>query len=661
MRFLTVLLLLVSLPPALSAAGPANPISTIFYDFNVRVLPKDHRFENDATLRLRNDGPDTVRQIFVALPSNARLHTVKNKDGALIRFEREWERVSLTLAGVLAPAETIDLTFHYDFEFHGKGNPLFQLSMNIEPGDSYSLLNWYPTARSILTYEDVLIEGDKAPFRMTLDVPAGETAVTMGRLVSHTLSGDRAQWTWESGPLRPAALFFVSGYYEKRLIHTGSMPIEFYLRRDQRAGELESLARIVSDTVAANTRRYGDLGIRPYRVISFGGEGARGYPGALLVAESSGYFDRSDGPDLFGMSDRRFVVAHEVSHTWWGNAVTGVGPGGNTLLSEGFATYAASRALGERDARQREWELVRAMRDSVLAGEVSHQPIVEVNNLSNAFTGDVYKRGALALYNLAYEIGEERLDAAMRSFFTRYRDGFASVAEFEREVLLLHPGVGWFFKQWFYSTRLPDVRVESWEAQAEGDKWRHHVVLVNRGDGRATFPLVFRDEKQENNAMEIRVQAEAGQVVKVDHLLNFRAASVVADPQGRIFQGRRVGALLVEAESLRQKGQLSEARTLLNSVLEVDPENARALYMLGRVSMVENQEDEAIKLFRRSIANYHGAGWIPVWSWIRLAQIHDLKGQRAQAVEAYRKALETGTDVNGSLETARRGLTSSGK
>lgn len=130
--------------------------------------------------------------------------------------------------------------------------------------------------------------------------------------------------------------------------------------------------------------------------------------------------------------------------------------------------------------------------------------------------------------------------------------------------------------------------------------------------------------------------------------------------------GSMAAKILTSDDLIREK-RFKDARSILEEVLTVEPNNARALYGLAQVvsqtaSAVEldpkadendkiqvqhDRLEQAIKLFRKAIdnASKDSERWLIQWSHVFLGRIFDFQEFRADALGEYEKAIALGPDV----------------
>ncbi|HEV2424167.1 MAG TPA: M1 family aminopeptidase [Terriglobia bacterium] len=198
-----------------------------------------------------------------------------------------------------------------------------------------------------------------------------------------------------------------------------------------------------------------------------------------------------------GLEDRA-VVPHEIAHQWWGNEV-GWRTYHDQWLSEGFASYAAALSLTqERDGDRLFRRLLRDYRSDLLArnkeGKTveSEGPIWLGARLSNSLEPDgydaiVYKKSCWVLHMLRLLMTDPRTGSdtrffdMLRDFVSEYQGKSPSTEDFARhaekymtrEADLEHDHrLDWFFREWVYSTGVPEYRLQTSTHRLESGAYR---------------------------------------------------------------------------------------------------------------------------------------------------------------------------------------------
>ena len=129
-----------------------------------------------------------------------------------------------------------------------------------------------------------------------------------------------------------------------------------------------------------------------------------------------------------GMAAIPSVVAHELSHQWFGDSVT-VTRWSDIWLNEGFATY-AEWMWGERDGSgptvQRQFDNRYAQRQSTDLWNVAPA----APGRTGMFGRSVYDRGAMTLHALRKKVGDQRFFAILQAWTAEHRHGNATTPQF---------------------------------------------------------------------------------------------------------------------------------------------------------------------------------------------------------------------------------------
>jgi alanyl aminopeptidase len=129
------------------------------------------------------------------------------------------------------------------------------------------------------------------------------------------------------------------------------------------------------------------------------------------------------------------VAAHELAHQWFGDLVT-LAWWDDTWLNEAFATWTSSKILAEWKP---EWHSRLADlggkfgamgEDSLVAARKIRQPIVTKDDISNAFDGITYQKGANVIRMFESWVGEQKFQAGVTAYLKRYSYKNARVSDF---------------------------------------------------------------------------------------------------------------------------------------------------------------------------------------------------------------------------------------
>jgi aminopeptidase N len=178
-------------------------------------------------------------------------------------------------------------------------------------------------------------------------------------------------------------------------------------------------AKAAFDYYQANFSPYQFHQLRFLEFPAFDGKFAQSFAGTVPWSEDLGFI-----ADLPKSSDKidyvTYVGAHEIAHQWWGHQIVGADEQGSTMLSETLAQYSALMVMKHMYGPDMIRRFLKYELDRYLAGRGSdvlpEQPLEKVENQQYVH----YNKGSLVMYRLQDEIGEDKVNAALRMMLTKY-------------------------------------------------------------------------------------------------------------------------------------------------------------------------------------------------------------------------------------------------
>jgi aminopeptidase N len=189
-----------------------------------------------------------------------------------------------------------------------------------------------------------------------------------------------------------------------------------------------------------------------------------------------------------------FGTAHEVAHSWWGGQLRGALVQGRAVLSESLSNYSAmmvtERILGPQEARR----IYDFQMDRYLSRRAAFEddvPLVAVEDHPHI----AYGKGAVAMYTLREQLGDDAVNTALRRLLEQYRDSgppYPTALDLVRELRAVTPeSLQYLLTDLFETVTLWDVKTV-----------RADVARTNEGQYVATLDVVAKKLRADSAGRE---------------------------------------------------------------------------------------------------------------------------------------------------------------
>lgn len=276
---------------------------------------------------------------------------------------------------------------------------------------------------------------DRATMTLTVTVPEDVVVVSAGERSSRRVGDGRREYRWViDDPIAPYLVPLGIGPFRERAEPpAGSIPVTTWFDPDIPEGRLEPFRR-QGEMVEFFAERFGPYPFERIGALIVEDESLRA---ALETQEVSTYTSPS-------LAWGEAVVAHELAHQWFGDAVT-VARWDDIWLNEGFATFGqwlwAEHDVGPEVYDRQVMRAYRTMSglDRASSGvppeDAARQareayPPPDHPRADELFSASVYQRGGLTLVALRDLVGDEGVFDVLEEWVRRFGGRSATTEDF---------------------------------------------------------------------------------------------------------------------------------------------------------------------------------------------------------------------------------------
>jgi len=468
--------------PALTSTGAfrfgQNDFDVRYYGLRVRVDPAAKRLSGSVTINATATVPD-LQAITLDLSNILTVESVTSENKPL-RFTHDGEELRITLASPYQKGTVLSLVVNYSGTPKGEG-------FSFDTHESVPMISTYGlpfTARQWWPCKDTPSDkADTADIEIT--VPESLVAASNGKLISekNNADGTRTFHWYVSYPIYPDVISLaITNYVTFTIPYNyaadASMPMMFYVYPED-LGKGKAQFAVLLDIMKSHVALFGQY---PFIQEKYG------------VAEFAihSYREHQTLPSFAAhilTGDHKYdrILAHELAHQWFGNAIS-VKSWSHIWLNEGFSQYAwalwQEHDLG-RDA------YVAAMKNldrDDFEGSIFIRG-QDTKNEDKMFSSTTFNKGAWVLHMLRHVMGDEGFFRALKDYIKIYSFKNADTEDYQA-VCEKHfrKSLDWFFKQWIYAEGRPFYKY-TWTVKAEAGKQVVQLKVDQIQTGTQTFRM----------------------------------------------------------------------------------------------------------------------------------------------------------------------------
>jgi hypothetical protein len=245
-------------------------------------------------------------------------------------------------------------------------------------------------------------------------------------------------------------------------------------------------------------------------------------------------------PFVDGTLNYETLIAHELSHHWWGDLVT-CSTVGDMWINEGFASYCELLHQEFTYGSDRYQSDMRANHYNVLnKAHISDEGYRSVANMDSLHTygATVYNKGSDVIHSLRSYLGDSLFFNGLTAFLTTNKFKDVSSAQL-RDFMTNYSGIdlNHFFDNWLFAPGFTHFSIDSSHSTNIGNVWATEVFLRQRKhqstDYYTNVPLEvgFYDAQMNLYVYQITF---TGRCLQFNVNLPFEPQMIVIDPHSKI-------------------------------------------------------------------------------------------------------------------------------
>ncbi|NUP97330.1 MAG: M1 family metallopeptidase [Planctomycetaceae bacterium] len=454
-------------------------IDVLSYELDLTIEPSANALKGVAAIRMRATSDLSLFHLdLVGLDVDA-----IEVGGEAATFDRDGRELRITPARAIAADSEVDVLVRY----HGEPEVVPDPAVPVEGvgwfwnGDAIWVMSEPGGSAGFFPCNDHPL--DKALFSFRVRVPRPLQAVANGKLVELLEEEDARTYVWSARD--PMATYLVTIAIAEFDSETWTSPSGLEITNWFTKKSRESSRKAFQKTDEILEYFSSAFGPYPFEIAG----------NILTNARVPGALETQTKPVYGAGTGTEEVIAHELAHQWFGNAVC-VEDWNDIWINEGVAEYAAWMYLESQEGAEafaKKLKETYAMARAMKATPPGHMTVRQM------FGAAVYLRGPFALHFLRRQLGDERFLALMRRWMSDHLHGNASLEDF----LALVDELGGkdaraALDPWLFDESMPSVA--EWDAYVEERRKDQEARRALREAERAEREALRKAQQAEEDA-----------------------------------------------------------------------------------------------------------------------------------------------------------------
>ncbi len=415
----------------------------------IDLHPEDRIYQVKATYTIKNKEAVPITNTIIGISRLAKISDLKIVGASLDKFDNRFNQYQFNFDRPLLPGEEREMTFSFHSDWNGftghspfnaiVGNGSFMRISRYYPYFGYDSGNelsnpdvrqayGLPTqegmaklvANTTNSPDSTTYDYDFLDFEAIVSTTSNQTAIVPGNLIKQWSDDDRNYFHYKMD--RPTGFRFAvsSAQYKEKKVHHNGVEIAVYYHpdHDYNIDRFLSTAKKSLDYCIQNFGPYPYQQLRLVQISNFTrGFGATAYPNTIYIREDMGFIsDHRKETDIDLITQ---LMAHEISHQWWGGQIDPETMEGAIVLTETLAQYTELMVYEQVYDKKHVMDALNVELNLYLRakGLRNEQPLYKAIG-GRPFVA--YSKGAKILYAIKTLIGEDQLNSVLKKLMQRF-------------------------------------------------------------------------------------------------------------------------------------------------------------------------------------------------------------------------------------------------
>lgn len=609
------------------------------YTIDAQLFPSTHMLKAKAKIDFTPQAD--LSSLNFELDSALKVSKVSDSAGQDLNFKQDGLVLEVDFTTPLASGTPSSITADYSGDLGtAYGSPVEDLKLNyVAPEGSYLLYagRWFPVSG---------YKVNRFAATMRITVPSDEMVIASGTASEPQQQAGNTTYTFQYDQKSfPGTV--LAGQYVVQPATSFGADITLYLKKGHE-NYAASYGETAAKILAFYSQKFGPLPNGHLDLVEIDDGTVGGYSSPGLTALASRGFSNPVNYKL---------LAHEISHQWWGCLVSPATPD-DAYLDDGLATYSAAMYVQEAAGDSAFEETMHETEIGALTHEEA-APIHQASRL-HEFTPEyqsvVFNKGAMVFHMLRWVIGDDAFFKTLQAMTQQYAWKSISTGEFQKLAEKAgNQELTYFFALWVDSTGVPQFK-RTWAVYRLANGGYQVVGKVQQDLDIFRMPVEVRVFTDAPKPVSERVELVGTTTdFTIDSKLLPREVEV--DPGSHLLKyddKTKFEVEMAQGDELVQEQAYLEAMKQYEKVLQLNRNSSLAHYRLGEINFKLHNYNVATEEMREALNGNLQPKWVEVWAHLMLGKIFDVTGQRDRALGEYQRALQTNDNSQGALDQANR-------